>query len=291
MKPVAFELERPHALSDALAMLADSSREVKPLAGGQSLVPLLNFRLARPDVLVDLNRLGELQYVRREDGHLAIGAMTRQAVLERSDEVRRLTPLLTEVLPWVGHAAIRNRGTLGGSLAHADTAAELCVAALALDAEVVARSARGQRRIPLSTFFVGPFTTDLARDELLVEVRLPVLSEQTGWGFEEVARRRGDFAMAAVAAILSLDTTGCIADARLAYLSMAPTPLRAPAAEAWLRGQPPEPAVFAQAAELAVAELQPGDDLHASREYRLHVAKALTRRALERARLRTHNRA
>jgi CO/xanthine dehydrogenase FAD-binding subunit len=286
MKPLAFELERPRTVSDALAILADSSREVKPLAGGQSLVPLLNFRLARPDVLVDLNQLGELRYVRQEDGHLAIGAMTRQTTLERSDEVRRLAPLVAEVLPWVGHAAIRNRGTLGGSLAHADTAAELCVAALALDAEVVAQSARGERCIPLSQFFIGPFTTALARDELLVEVRLPNLAERTGWAFEEVARRRGDFAMAAVAAILSL-SDGAISNARLAYLSMGPTPLRAPAAETWLRGQPPGADTFAHAAELAVAELQPSDDLHASREYRVHVAKALTRRALSKALIRT----
>jgi len=282
MKPVAFELEVPLSISDALAMLADSSREVKPLAGGQSLVPLLNFRLARPDVLVDLNRLRELQYVRQVDGQLVIGALTRQRALERSDEVQRLAPLVAEVLPWVGHAAIRNRGTLGGSLAHADTAAELCLAALVLDAVVVARSRRGERLIPIGDFFVGPFTTALRRDELLVEVRLPVQTPDAGWGFEEVARRRGDFAMVAVAATLAL-SDGTISDARLAYLSMGPTPLRAPPAEAWLRGQLPNPDAFGHAAELAMAELQPSDDLHASREYRVHVAKALTRRALARA--------
>jgi carbon-monoxide dehydrogenase medium subunit len=282
MKPVAFDLEIPLRVSDALAMLADSSRDVKPLAGGQSLVPLLNFRLARPAMLVDLNRLSELQYIRQVDGRLAIGAMTRQRALERSDEVQRLAPLLSEVLPWVGHAAIRNRGTLGGSLAHADTAAELCLAALALDAVVVARSQHGERLIPIDKFFVGPFTTALTRDELLMEVRLPALLPDSGWGFEEVARRRGDFAMVAVAAILRMsDRT--IGDVRLAYLSMGPTPLRAPSAEAWLRGQPANADIFAQAAELAVADLEPGDDLHASREYRVHVARALTRRALDRA--------
>jgi aerobic carbon-monoxide dehydrogenase medium subunit len=282
MKPVAFELEVPLSVSDALTILADSSREVKPLAGGQSLVPLLNFRLARPDLLVDLNRLSELQYIRQVDGHMAIGAMTRQRALERSDEVQRLAPLVAEVLPWVGHAPIRNRGTLGGSLAHADTAAELCLAALVLDAVVVARSRHGERLIPIGGFFVGPFSTALARDELLVEVRLPVLAPDAGWGFEEVARRRGDFAMVAVAAILTL-SDGTIGDTRLAYLSMGPTPLRARAAETWLRGQPPTADAFAHAAELAVAELQPTDDLHASREYRVHVARALTRRALARA--------
>jgi aerobic carbon-monoxide dehydrogenase medium subunit len=267
MKPVAFELEVPLSVSDALTILADSSREVKPLAGGQSLVPLLNFRLARPDLLVDLNRLSELQYIRQVDGHMAIGAMTRQRALERSDEVQRLAPLVAEVLPWVGHA---------------HTAAELCLAALVLDAVVVARSRHGERLIPIGGFFVGPFSTALARDELLVEVRLPVLAPDAGWGFEEVARRRGDFAMVAVAAILTL-SDGTIGDARLAYLSMGPTPLRARAAETWLRGQPPTADAFAHAAELAVAELQQTDDLHASREYRVHVARALTRRALARA--------
>jgi CO/xanthine dehydrogenase FAD-binding subunit len=289
MKPVPFELEVPLSVSDALAMLADSSRDVKPLAGGQSLVPLLNFRLARPDVVLDLNRLSELDYVRQVDGHLAIGAMTRQRALERSDEVQRLAPLIAEVLPWVGHAAIRNRGTLGGSLAHADTAAELCLAALVLDGVVVARSRRGERLIPIGAFFVGPFTTALVRDELLVEVRLPVHASDAGWGFEEVARRRGDFAMVAVAAMLTL-SDGMIGEARLAYLSMGPAPLRAPTAETWLRGQAPDADAFARAAELAVAELQPSDDLHASREYRVHVARALTRRALGRALQRANGR-
>jgi carbon-monoxide dehydrogenase medium subunit len=282
LKPVAFELERPGTLDAALALLGDSSREVKPLAGGQSLVPLLNFRLARPDVLVDLNRLRELDFIRVADGQLAIGAMTRQRALERSADVQRLAPLLTEVLAWVGHAAIRNRGTLGGSLAHADTAAELCAAALALDAVLVARSLREEREIPVRDFFLGPFTTALARDELLTEVRIRPSSGRVGWAFEEVARRRGDFAMVGVAAVL-LVTDDHIADARLAYLSMGPTPLRAPVAEAWLRGQPADAGAFARAAELALPELEPGDDLHASREYRQHVAPALTRRALAKA--------
>jgi CO/xanthine dehydrogenase FAD-binding subunit len=282
MKPVAFELEIPRTLEEALATMADTSREVKPLAGGQSLVPLLNFRLARPDVLVDLNRVSDLQYVRSENGHLAIGAMTRQRTLERSTDVTRTVPLVAEVLPWVGHGAIRNRGTLGGSLAHADSAAELCAAALALDASVVLRSVRGARTISIGEFFVGPFTTALERDELLVEVRIPAIPRGTGWAFEEVARRRGDFAMVAVAALLTLsDST--IASARLAYLSMGPTPLRAPAAEKWLTGQTADADTFARAAEMAMSELQPHDDLHASREYRLHVGQALTRRALARA--------
>jgi len=282
MKPAPFDLEVPRTLNEALTILADTSRGVKPLAGGQSLVPLLNFRLARPDVLVDLNRIPELQYVRRVDGYLAIGAMTRQRAVERSSEVQTLAPLVTEVLAWVGHAAIRNRGTFGGSLAHADSAAELCAAALALDADVIVRSVGGSRVIPIGEFFIGPFTTALSPAELLTEVRLPVPGPRVGWAFEEVARRRGDFAMVGVAAVLGVSDGG-ISDARLAYLSMGPTPLRARAAEAWLRGQPAEPGAFARAAQIATAELQPEDDLHASREYRVHVAESLTRRALQRA--------
>jgi CO/xanthine dehydrogenase FAD-binding subunit len=282
MKPVAFDLETPRSVEEALDLLADTSQEVKPLAGGQSLVPLLNFRLARPDLLVDLNRLTDLQYIRRDNGILAIGAMTRQRALELSPDLRRHAPLVAEVLPWVGHAAIRNRGTLGGSLAHADTAAELCVACLALDATVVVRSRRGQRQIPIGELFVGPFTTALSKDELLVEVRIPAPPSGARCAFEEVARRRGDFATVAVAAVLQLDDAGSVADARLAYLSMGPTPLRARFTENWLRGQAASADIFAEAAEMAVGELEPGDDLHASREYRLHVARALTRRALAR---------
>jgi CO/xanthine dehydrogenase FAD-binding subunit len=283
MKPVAFELEIPATVDEAIDLLSDGHREVKVLAGGQSLVPLLNFRLARPEALVDINRLGELQYIREEDGGLAIGAMARQSSLERSAEVARLAPLLTESLGFVAHAAIRNRGTLGGSLAHADAAAELCAVALALEATLVARSRRGARRIPAAEFFVQPFTTALEQDELLTEVRLPPLPKGAGWSFKEVARRRGDFAMVAVAAALQVDGHGEISDARLAYASMAPMPRRAPQAEAALVGRRADAETFAHAAEVAAGELQPGEDLHASREYRTHLASVLTRRALGQA--------
>jgi CO/xanthine dehydrogenase FAD-binding subunit len=285
MKPVAFELETPRTVDEALSLLSgEDGREAKLLAGGQSLVPLLNFRLARPDVLVDLNGLRELQYIRRLDGGaLAIGAMTRQRAVELSPDVAQIAPLISEVLPWVGHAAIRNRGTFGGSLAHADTAAELCMACLALDASVVARSRRGERMIPIREFFVGPFTTTLAADEMLVEVRVPALPSGAGFAFQEVARRRGDFAMVAVTAVLQVDSDSVVTDARLAYLSMGPTPRRARAAEAGLLSHGANADTFATAASVAVAELDPTDDIHASRDYRLHVAAALTRRVLARA--------
>jgi carbon-monoxide dehydrogenase medium subunit len=283
MKPAPFDLEIAHSLDDVIVLLADEQREVKILAGGQSLVPLMNFRLARPDVLVDLNQLQELQYIRKRDAVLAVGSMTRQSALERSALVAAHAPLLSEVMPWVAHAPIRNRGTVGGSLAHADPSAELCAAALAVDAQLVAHSHRGERVISIQDFLVGPFTTSLRTDEVLTEVRVPVLEERTGWAFEEVARRSGDFAMLAVAAILRLGADGRVGFARLAYASMGPTALRAPSGERVLMGAVPTAETFAMAAEAAMADLDPSTDIHATREYRLHVGEALTRRALSRA--------
>jgi aerobic carbon-monoxide dehydrogenase medium subunit len=285
MKPAQFELETARSVDDVLHLLSRSEpdREVKVLAGGQSLVPLMNFRLARPSVLVDLNRLSELQYIGEHDGVLAIGAMTRQSALERSDTVARVAPLLAEAMPFVAHTPIRNRGTIGGSLAHADPAAELCTVALALDAALVARSSRGERVIGANDFFVGPFTTTLQSDELLTEIRVPGLAAGAGWAFEEVARRRGDFAMVAVAVVLQLDAAGRIALARLAYTSMGPKPLRAPGGERALVGQAPTSETFARAAEIAMSDLEPDSDFHATRAYRLQVGQALTCRALERA--------
>ena len=283
MKPAPFELELASSVDHALQLLATTDREVKVLAGGQSLVPLMNFRLARPQVLVDLNRLSELQYIREVGGGLAIGAMTRQSALERSPLVARRAPLMAAALPLIAHAPIRNRGTLGGSLAHADPAAELCTVCLALDARRVARSGRGERAMPIEQFFLGPFTTSLQADELLTEVRLPVFSSRAGWAYEEVARRRGDFAIVGVAAVVQLDSHGRIGFARLAYTSMGPRPLRAPRGESALLGQRPVPDVFARAAAEAMANLEPSDDQHATRGYRLDVARALTARALERA--------
>jgi aerobic carbon-monoxide dehydrogenase medium subunit len=284
MKPVAFELERPRSVDEACELLGQTGRDAKLLAGGQSLVPLLNFRLARPELLVDLNLVGELQYVQAVGGELRVGAMTRQRALERSRLPGAASRLLEEALPLVAHAPIRNRGTLGGSLAHADAAAELCAVSLALEARLVARSATGgDRELGAEEFFVGPFTTALKPEEVLVEIRLPRQPEGVGWAFEEVARRRGDFALVGVAALLSTGTGGEVREARLAYASMGPRPLRAYEAEAALTGQPADEESFREVAEAVVRELEPGSDLHATREYRLHVARALTRRALARA--------
>jgi carbon-monoxide dehydrogenase medium subunit len=291
MKPAPFDLEIARSVEAVIGLLADAGREAKVLAGGQSLVPLMNFRLARPSLLVDLNRVAALQYIDDTNGGLAIGAMTRQSALERSELVALRSPLLAEVLPWIAHTPIRNRGTLGGSLAHADPAAELCVAGLALDVKLVARSSRGERVIAIDDFFLGPFSTSLHTDELLTEVRLGSLPAGTGWAFEEVARRVGDFAMIAVAAVLRLDDAGRVGFARLAYASMGPTPRRAPSGERALIGQEPTSESFANAARLAMADLEPADDLHATRAYRVDVGQALTQRALARAVTRVSSRA
>lgn len=273
---------------EAVELLADGDREVKVLAGGQSLVPLMSFRLARPDVLVDINPVAELQSIAVEDGTLRIGAMTRQRAVERSGAVAAGWPLLAAVLPYVAHAPIRNRGTFGGSIAHADPSAELCCASLALDARLVARRAGGEREIAAADFFAGPFMTVLEQDELLTEVAVPAVAPRTGWGFEEVARRRGDFALVGVAAVVTASPgngSGSEADARvddvrLAYLSMGSTPTRAVAAEAALRGRPGGTEAFREAAAVAAGELQPYGDIHASPDYRRHLARVLTVRAL-----------
>jgi carbon-monoxide dehydrogenase medium subunit len=280
MKPVAFDLEMVRSIEEALDLLDTSDREVRVLAGGQSLVPLLNLRLARPSLLVDVNRVQALDFVQPADSGLTIGAMTRLRTLECSPDVARLAPLVKAALPWIAHEPIRNRSTLGGTLAHADNAAELCAVALALDAVVIVRGTGGQREIPIGELFLGPFTTSLAANELVTEIRLPRLSPSAGWAFDEVARRRGDFALVGIAAVLDVGTGGEIVEARLAYASMGPRPLRARHVEDWLRGRAAHPDTFAEAADMALAELDPQADLHASREYRRRVARALTRRAL-----------
>ncbi len=279
MKPAPFALITAGSVEEALAVLADETGDVKPLAGGQSLVPLLNFRLARPEVLVDLNHLPELSYIRTVGDGITIGAMCRQRSVERSESVREVAPLLGEAVRYVAHPPIRNRGTVGGSLAHADPAAELCTVMLALNATVVVRREGGQREISVHDLFVAPLTTSLRSDELLVEIKVPV-QPRGGWAFEEVSRRRGDFAIVGVAVVMALDDEGMVGEARLAYASMGPTPMRAHQAEVALRGQEPRGEVFAEVARTAVSELEARDDLHATGKYRAHVAEALTYRAL-----------
>jgi CO/xanthine dehydrogenase FAD-binding subunit len=285
MKPAAFDYAAPGSLAEALALKAEHGEEAKFLAGGQSLVPAMNFRLVQAAWLIDLNRLAELDFVRQADGgELRLGAMTRQRRLERETLVAGQAPLLAEAMPWIAHPQIRNRGTLGGSLAHADPAAELPVVALALEARLRAQSAGGERWIEAGDFFQGLFTTALAPDELLVEVALPPLPARTGTAFVEFARRRGDYALMGVAVVVSLDEAGLVRRARLVYLNAGEGPVLATQAAALLLGRRPAPDALAEAARLAAeTEIQPSGNVHASAAYQRHLAAVLTRRALQRA--------
>jgi carbon-monoxide dehydrogenase medium subunit len=281
MKPPPFDYHAPDTVDEALALLKESGDDARPLAGGQSLVPMLNFRLARPSVLIDLNRIASLASITAADGSVRIGAMTRERAAERSDVIRDKAPLLTAALPLIGHEAIRTRGTIGGSMSHADPAAELPAVAIAAGAEMIARSAdRGERTITADDFFQGYFTTALEPDELLTEVRLPELPAGTGVRFEEAARRHGDFAIVGVLAALHL-ADGLIDDARIALIGVGDRAFRASEAEAALIGSKPDADVFAGAAASAVRDLSPSSDLHGTAAYRRHVAERLTRRALE----------
>ncbi len=253
------------------------------LAGGQSLVPLLNFRLVRPAYLLDLNEIPGLAYIRGDNGRVAIGALARQRAVETSALVRERVPLLAEAMPQIGHVQIRNRGTIGGSLAHADPAAELPAVVAALDGELVVRSAGGERVLKAEDFFVAYLTTALAPTELLVEVRLPAVPPRTGTAFLEVSRRHGDFALVGVAASVTLDEGGLCRRCAIALTGVGPTPVVAREAARRLVGARPTPDVLQDVGRLAAAGLHPDGDLHASTEYRRHVAGVLTRRALARA--------
>ena len=252
------------------------------LAGGQSLIPLLALRLARPGVLIDINGLSELSGMSVIDGQVAIGAMTREYVAEESEMVADTVPLLAAALPLIGHEAIRSRGTIGGSLAHADPAAELPAVARALDAEFVVRSRSGDRVIPAAEWFEGYLATARRPDEILVEVRFPAAGPGTGVAFQEVARRHGDFAIVGLAASLTL-ADGAISDARLAFAGIADVPVRAAEAEDLLVGAEPSAELFEEAARRATDDIDPPADLNGSSEYRKKVAAALVRRGLRAA--------
>jgi aerobic carbon-monoxide dehydrogenase medium subunit len=277
-----FDYEAPQTVSEAVALLAEHGGEASVLAGGQSLIPLLALRLARPAMLIDINGLDELSGVSADDGWLAIGAMTREYVAEESESVADAVPLLAAALPLIGHEAIRSRGTIGGSLAHADPAAELPAVARALDAQFVVRGPAGMRVIPAEEWFEGFLTTSRGPDELLVEVRFPTAGPGTGVSFQEVARRHGDFAIVGLAASLTL-SDGVISDARLAFAGLSDVPLRAAAAEDLLAGQRPSAELFDEAARRATDDADPPADLQGSPEYRKAVAAALVRRGLRAA--------
>jgi len=277
VKPAPFAYEEPRSVEEALDLLARYGDEAKVLAGGQSLIPLLNFRLARPERLVDVNRIDELAYIRREGGALHVGAVTRMATLEHSPLVAARWPLLAESARLVGHPQIRSRGTVGGSVAHADPAAELPAALTALGASFHARSQRGSRTLAADEFFVTHLTTALEPDELLVEITVPPLPPRAGAAVVEHARVNGDFALGGAAVLVALAEDGTCSRASIVLLAAAPTPLRAVAAEKALAGTRLAEAELAEAAELAAGEL---DVSGPQRAHRRALAAELTRRAL-----------
>ena len=285
MKPAPFEYLAPSSLEEALAALAQHGSEAKILAGGQSLIPVMNFRLAQPALLIDLNRVPGLDFIQgRPDGGLAFGALTRQRRIERDPLVADRAPLLHEAIPFVAHPQIRNRGTFGGSLAHADPSAELPAIAVALDARFRLRSSNGDRWVTARDFFTGLFSTALEPEEVLTEIELPPAPPRTGWCFLEVARRLGDYAQVGVSARITLAEDGSCREARLVYLSVGTGPHETPEAARLLAGSDLSPAAIeAAAAKAANDEMAPRGDVHATPEFKRHLARVLTRRALTRA--------
>jgi len=289
MKPAPFTYHDPRTVAEACDLLA-SRDNARVLAGGQSLMPMMNFRAVTPDHLIDLNRIGDLGHLRFEGDALRIGAMTRQRELEHSDEVGRRCPVLRAALRHVGHRQTRNRGTLGGSLCHLDPSAELANVTALLGGTLHAVSARGKRDIPFAEFAVGLLTTSLAPDELLAGVTLPLPQPGHGHAFVEFARRHGDFAVLACSALLRLDARGAIADAAIALSGLSHAPVRPAGIERALRGQKPDAAAF-KAAAAEAGKLDAAGDPFASAGYRRHLARVLTYRALEQAAVRARERA
>lgn len=280
MKPAPFRYLVAESVEHAVALKHEHGEEARFLAGGQSLVPAMNFRLAQPRALIDLNRIPDLGGIRAADGVLAIGALTRHRDLEHDPLVARDAPLFAEAAPHVAHPQIRNRGTLGGNLAQADPASEFPAVALALGAQLLARSTRGERRIAARDFFRGVFTTALAEDELLVGVDVPALRPRTGTCFVEVARRRGDYALVGAAAMVTLDAAGTCTDARIALCGAAAAPVLLAAAAQGLAGRRGREEDVRAAAATIGDEIDPPSNVHASAAFRRHLAAVLVRRSL-----------
>lgn len=282
MKPPPFRYLRVTTLAETLDAMTEAGDEAKILAGGQSLIAMMNLRLVHPELLIDINRLADLDYIRQKNGTLAIGALCRQAAIEESSLVAEQCPLMAEAIKYVAHKPIRNRGTIGGNLAHADPTSELPAVALTVEAEFQAQSSTGQRTISADDFFVGHLTTSLEPDELLTEIRVAAWPKGQGWSFMELSPRKGDYALVGVAATLQLQGETCTA-ARLAYTGVGEHAQRIPAAEQALIGQPAGGAAFREAADIASRQVDPSSDVHATAEYRRDLVNVLTRRALAQA--------
>jgi carbon-monoxide dehydrogenase medium subunit len=281
MKPAKFEYVLPSTVDAAVEALVAANGEGKVLAGGQSLLPLLNFRMARPAVLVDLNGIKGLSYIEERGDYIAIGALTRHRELEQSPLIAAKLPVMAAAMRHVAHLAIRNRGTIGGSLSHADPAAELPMLSMFYDARISVQGSEGRRSIAAEEFFVDALTNCLGPEEIVVEVEFPVL-QYDGWAFEEVARRFGDFALASIAVSVRRGRSG-LADARVAVMGVADTPLRLREAEQELIAMELDDRTPERFSEIVVSKVSPNDDLHASGEYRKHLLAQLSRRALQTA--------
>jgi len=283
MKPPPFEYYAPTTVEEALALLAEHGYDAKPLAGGQSLIPMMNFRLAQPSVLVDLNNIPELSYIHRdENGGLLLGAMARHNMVQHDLLIAERAPLVHDAMPKIGTPQIRTRGTFGGSLSHADPSAELGAVSVALNGRFRLRNQKGERWVSANEFFVGLFTSILEPEELLIEINLPCLPKRSGWSLMEVARRHNDFALIGVATVVSLDENGSCEEAKLVFLSAGDGPVEAHQAAELLKGQKPTAEAIQAAAEKAAsADIDPGNDIHATAEFRRHLANVLARRALK----------
>lgn len=283
MKPAPFGYESPETLDEAVALLGQHGEDAKVIAGGQSLVPLLAFRLAAPQVLIDLNGIAELSHLDGDGDTLVAGALARHRDVELLPDMRRRCGLLADGVALIGHVAIRNRGTVGGSIAHADPAAEWPSMLLALDGEVEARGPGGTRTISAADLFDSYFTTALRPDEILTQVRLKLPGGRAGSAYLELSRRHGDFAIAGAGSVVWLGDDGSVTDARVVLIGVRDTAVRSSAAEAVLKGERPSADLFAAAAEAIDPEIDPLSDLHGSAGYRRQVAKVLVRRVLARA--------
>lgn len=280
MKPAGFDYVAPESLAETVEHVSQVGSDAKILAGGQSLVPMMNFRFARPSVLVDVNRIAELSYIRRNDGELHIGATTRQTSVEQSSMVDTHWPLLAQAIPFVAHRQIRNRGTVGGSVAHADPGSEICTVLLAYGGRVEVRSSTGARSIDARDLFLGQFVTTLEADEVLTSVMLPPQPPSTRTSFHEVARRHGDFALAGAAAVITTDEDDRCTHAALCLLGVAPTAIRRNETEQLLVGNRWSLELIEEAVQLAMAGLEPPSDVHGSSAYRVRAASEMVRRSL-----------
>jgi carbon-monoxide dehydrogenase medium subunit len=284
MKPAPFEYFCPDSIDQALDLLSEHGDEARILAGGQSLVPAMNFRIQQPAVLIDINRVPDLDYILEEENVLRIGAMTRERQLEFSDLLSQQAPLLHESVPFIAHPQIRNRGTIGGSLVNADPAAELPALMLALNARLKVRNNSQERWIEAPEFFIGMFTTALEADEILLEIALPVMAERTGWSFMEVAPRSGDYALMGVAALVTMGEDGKCEGAKLVYLNAGDGPLEAKEAANILLGEKISDDLIQSAAEHGSEhEITPFGNVHASPEFQRHLAQVLTKKTLTQA--------